>query len=190
MKALSQSDRETLNRAIADAEARTHTHLALVVVPASDRYFMYPLAYGAFLALVTGSAWALLWPQTLVGPVMLGEALVFIAFSLVFDWLPLRLLLVPPALKRARARNLAHREFAARILTTHRGGVLLFASLAEHYVELLADRDLHARVGQEAWDHIVGTLTRDVKYKPLCDCLLDALASCTAAIATEGPDVD
>jgi putative membrane protein len=187
MKRLSKADHETLRNAITDAEARTGVHLALVVAPASDRYLAYPLAYGAFLALVLGGAWALFWPRTLVGPVVLGQALAFVVFSLIFDWLPLRLLLVPPALKRARARNLAHREFAARILTTHRGGVLLFVSLAEHHIELLADRDLHARVGQLAWDRIVGALTSDVKNKSLCDCLLDALASCSAALQAAEP---
>lgn len=188
MHALSQNDRETLQRVIAEAEARTHTHLALVVVPASDRYIMYPLAYGALCALAVAGVLALFWPHAPLRPVVLGEAVVFLVFSLVFDWLPLRLLLVPPALTRARARNLAHREFAARILTTHRGGVLLFVSLAERHIELLADRDLHARVGQPVWDRIVDELTRDAKSKPLGDCLLGALASCSAALQAAKPE--
>lgn len=185
MNRLSKSDHEALRNAIAEAEARTGVHLALVVVPASDRYLTYPLAYAAFVALVLGSAWALFWPRTLVGPVVLGQAAVFVALSLIFDWLPMRLLLVPSALKRARARNLAHREFAARILTTHRGGLLLFASLAERYVELLADRALHTRVGQHVWDGIVAELARDAKNKPLCESLLRAVAACSNAVQPE-----
>jgi len=188
MHALTQNDRETLQRAIAEAEGRTHTHLALVVVPASDRYVMYPLAYGALCAFAVAGVLALFWPHAPLRPVVLGEAVVFLVFSLVFDWLPLRLVLVPPALARARARSLAHREFAARILTTHRGGVLLFVSLAERHVELLADRDLHARLGQPVWDRIVGELTRDAKSKPLCDCLLSALASCSGALQAAKSD--
>jgi putative membrane protein len=184
MDKLSKSDRETLNRAIAEAESRTQTHLALVVVPASDRYAMYPLAYGALFALLLAGVMAILWPRTLVGPAVLGEVLAFVAFSLVFDWLPLRLLLVPRAVWRTRAQNLAHREFAARILTTHRGGLLLFVSLGERYVELLADRELHAKVGQASWDRIVGELTADAKTKSLRECLLAAIASCSAAIQT------
>lgn len=189
MKRLTKVDHESLSQAIAAAESRTQTHLAFVVVSASDRYAMYPLAYGAFLALVAGGVMALLRPNIVVGPVMLIEVLLFVVFSLLFDWLPLRMLLVPRTVARARAQNLAHRQFAARILTTHRGGLLLFVSLGEHYVELLADRDLHAKVGQAAWDRIVAELTTDARSKPLRDCLLAAITSCSAAIQTSGQTI-
>ena len=95
---------------------------------------------------------ALFWPGMALSRAFLCEALAFVTFSILFDWLPMRLLLVPASLRRARARDFAHREFAAQILTTHQGGMLLFVSLGERAVELLADRELHARVGQQAWD--------------------------------------
>ena len=93
-------------------------------------------------------------------------------------------------MQRAHARNLAHREFAARILTTHRRGMLLFVSQGERYAELVADRDMHVRVGQDAWDRIVGTLTSDAKTKPLAECLCSAIAACSAAIDPAKSDVD
>jgi putative membrane protein len=182
MATLSKSDHEQLQRAIADVERLTKTHVALVVVPASDRYLMYPLAYGALFALAIGGALALLWPGMALSRAFLCEALAFVVFSIVFDWLPIRLLLVPARLRRARARDLAHREFAARILTTHQGGLLLFVSVGERAVDLLADRELHARVGQKAWDAIVADLTAGARAKPLMECLLAAIASCNAAI--------
>lgn len=182
MAKLSKADHDQLHRAIADAELHKGTHIALIVVPASDRYVMYPLAYGALFALALGGALALFWPQVSLRVAFAIEALGFAAFSLLFDWLPLRLRLVPRAIRTARARNLAHREFAARILTTHRGGLLLFVSLAERYVELLADRSLHALVGQQTWDRIVGELTASARTQPLAEALLAAIASCGAAL--------
>lgn len=182
MAKLSKSDHDQLYRAIADAEQRSATHLALVVVPVSDRYLMYPLAYGALVALAIGGALALFWPHASIRVAFSAEALGFAAFSLLFDWLPLRLRLVPRAIRSARARNLAHREFAARILTTHRGGLLLFVSLGERYVELLADRELHTQVGQQAWDSIVSELTKSARTRPLADALLAAIASCMSAL--------
>ena len=186
MATLSKSDHEKLERAISDVERGTKTHVALVVVPASDRYLMYPLAYGALFALAVGGVVALLWPGMALSRAFLCEALAFVTFSILFDWLPMRLLLVPARLRRARARDFAHREFAARILTTHQGGMLLFVSLGERAVELLADRELHARVGQQAWDSIVSELTVSAKTKPLAECLLAAIASCNGAIQASG----
>ena len=182
MAKLSRSDHDQLHRAIADAERRTGTHIALVVAPVSDRYVMYPLAYGALFALAIGGALALIWPQVSLRVAFAAEALGFAAFSLLFDWLPLRLWLVPRTIRSARARNLAHREFAARILTTHRGGLLLFVSLSERYVELLANRELHTQVGQTAWDRIVGELTASARTRPLVEALLAAISSCAAAL--------
>jgi putative membrane protein len=182
MKRLSTSDHAVLQQAIADAEKRTNTHLALVVVPVSDRYHMYPLAYGAFVALAVGGGLALFGPQLPLRTAFVAEAAIFAVFSVIFDWLPLRLLLVPGSIRRARARNFAHREFAARILTTQRGGLLLFVSLGERYVELLADRDLHSRVGQQAWNRIVGDLTSSAGSGRLHESLRAAISACSDAI--------
>jgi putative membrane protein len=182
MKNISKSDHELLRRAIEDAEKRTNTHIALVVVPVSDRYHMYPLAYGALLALALGGALALFCPQLALRTSFVAEAAVFVVFSAVFDWMPLRLRLVPGFIRRTRARNFAHREFGARIATTHRGGLLLFVSLGERYVELLADRDLHARVGQQRWDRIVGDLTSGARTGQTVKCLQAAISACRDAI--------
>jgi putative membrane protein len=187
MATLSKSEHDLLHGAIADAEHRTGAHLALVVVPASDRYVMYPLAYGGLFALATGGILALFWPHISLRIAFAAEAIGFAAFSLLFDWLPLRLLLVPHTIRTAKARNLARREFAARVLTTHRGGLLLFVSLGERYVELLADRELHAQVGQQTWDRIVGELTASARQKQLAECLLAAIASCSAALPATAP---
>jgi len=182
MKTLSKSDHESLQRAIAAAEKRTNTHLALVVVPVSDRYHIYPLAYGALLALGSAGTLALLWPQLPLRTAFVAEAVIFAAFSIIFDWLPLRLRLVPGSIRRARARNFAHREFGARIASTQRGGLLLFVSVGERYVELLADRELHARVGQQAWDRIVTNLASSARRGQLHDSLQEAINACSDAI--------
>ncbi len=182
MRALSKADHERLNIAIAEAEDRTKLHIAVVVVPASDRYVSYPLAYGALFALALGGALALVWPHVSIRLAFVLQTFGFALVSVALDWLPVRLRLVPRHVKRTRAHTMAHREFAARILTTHKGGMLLFVSLGERYVELMADRDLHARVGQSVWDDIVGTLTRQAGEKPLGECLLAAIKTATAAV--------
>jgi putative membrane protein len=57
-----------------------------------------------------------------------------------FSWMPLRLALVPPAVRRARAHRAALEQFAVRHVThTHnRCGILIFVSMAEHYARVIA----------------------------------------------------
>jgi len=109
--------------------------------------------------------------------------------SLILDWLPLRLRLVPRRAKHAHARQLAHREFAARILAAapHRNGVLFFVSLGERYVEVIADRDIHARVPEGIWDRIVADFIAAVKAGRLADGFIAAIEACAAVLETHYP---
>jgi len=72
-----------------------------------------------------------------------ATAVAFCAVSLILEWQPLKLLVVPKKVKQHHARDMAHRVFAARVLAQadNKPGVALFAALGERYVEIVADRD-------------------------------------------------
>ena len=42
-------------------------------------------------------------------------------------------------------------------------GVLVFASAAERYVEIIADASIHEKVSPEVWDDAIGVLTKAIK---------------------------
>jgi putative membrane protein len=182
---LTHEDQARVQAAIAGAEARAGAHIAFVAVPASDRYSLYPLLCGALLALVSGGIAVFIRPHLGFRQGFAGEAVIFVLVSLLLDWSVLRHLVVPGRIKRAHARVFAHREFAARILASpeRRGGVLLFVSLAERYVELMGDREAHARVGQEAWDRIVVEFVAAAKSGRLADGAISAIDACASVLA-------
>ena len=105
--------------------------------------------------------------------------------SLFFDWWPIRLRLVPRHVRHAHASAFAHREFAARILTGRgdKGGMVLFVSLGERYAEVIGDRTLHARVGSDGWNRIVGALVSAAKSGNLGDGVVKAIETCEAEIS-------
>ncbi|HEY3639218.1 MAG TPA: TPM domain-containing protein [Rhizomicrobium sp.] len=185
---LSAEEKSRIHAAVAAAEARTHVHLAVSVVPCSDRYALFPLVWGALAALFAGAVMALGWRHLHLREGFAIEAGVFIVFSLIFDWWPLRLLLVPAHIRRRHAQALAHREFAARILsnTAHKGGLLFFVSLGERYAEIIADRATHARVGDEAWNKIVADYIRAAKQGHITDGIISAVDACAAVIGPGG----
>jgi putative membrane protein len=182
---LSSEDRSRIHAAVTAAGARVPIHIAASVVPASDRYALYPLVWGATVTLLAGAIMAVAWPHLPLREAFAIQAGVFIVFSLLFDWWPLRLLLVPRHLRRRHAQALAHREFAARILASHerKGGVLFFVSLGERYAEILADRDTHARVGTEAWNGIVANYIAAAKQGRIADGIVAAVEACAQTIA-------
>lgn len=73
----------------------------------------------------------------------------------------LRRLSTPRAVRRARVRKAALHQFLAHGLhvTEERTGVLIFAALADHQVEVIADSGIHSRVDQSVWAEAVEALT-------------------------------
>jgi putative membrane protein len=184
---LSEADRHRIQAAAEAAEAQAHVHISVAIVQASDRYALYPVVWGALVALVVEAVIALLVPSMPLRQAFVIEALVFVVVSLFFDWWQLRLRLVPPHIRRSRASVLAHREFAARILAANResGGVLLFVSLGERYAEVIADRKSHARAGQVLWDKTLGSLIAAAKSQHIADGIISAIGELSSALANE-----
>lgn len=184
MTHLTADEKARIHSAVADAESRTHVHVAVSIVPASDRYLLYPVAWGAVAALVAGGVLAIGWPRFPLREAFALEALVFFVLSIVLEWWPLRLVLVPRRIRRYRAQTLGQREFAARVLASpeRKGGVLFFVSLSERYAEILADRETHARIGNAAWDKILRDYISAARSRPVADGVIAAVQACAAVL--------
>lgn len=184
---LSHDDQALVRAALRQAESRSHAHFVLSVVPLSDRYLTYPLAWAGVLALVVEGVLAGLWPALPLREGFLLSAAAFGVTAFILDWLPLRLLVVPRAMRHRRAEALAHREFAAHILSTGKSGILLFVSLGERYVELISDRAVHERVGEAAWQEIVGTFSASARQGRIADGLIAAIGRCADLLEAHFP---
>ena len=186
--ALTTDEQARIHAAKAAVEQRTAAELAVAVVPVSDRYPFVGLAWAAVAALVVAAIVALIAPDIELMEALAVQVVALILFALAFDWMPVRLFLTPRHLKHARARQLAHREFAAHIIGgAHRNRVLLFVSLGEHYVEILADRDTHALVPEGTWDRIVAEFLAKVKAGAVADGILAAIEACGQVLETHHP---
>jgi putative membrane protein len=192
MRHVSDDDHQRLRAAITAAGLRTDAHLALVVTPVSDRYLLFPLIWAAAAAFAVGGLLATLWPQLPLRAGFLIEVATMASLALIFDWLPLRLLLVPRRVRREHCTALARREFAARILADHehRPGMLLFVSLGEHHVEILADNGLHERVGEDAWRRVIQEFVAAPKArKSVVDGLVGSIENCAAILEIHYPRI-
>jgi putative membrane protein len=94
--------------------------------------------------------------------------------------------------KHAHARQLAHREFRAHFAGDRatRECILFFVSLGEHYVEIIADHETHARVPSNVWNKMIGDFTAAVAAGRVADGLLGAIESCGAILKTHCPRRD
>lgn len=181
---LSESDRDRVSAAVAAAEARSDGEIVTIVAPRSDAYHDVGLHYAVLLMLFVPvwfafmpQAWidwavgmALGWGAELTRPLAMTYlfaklAGAFLLVRLLFLWMPLRMALTPRGTKNRRVRRRAVELFrvAAEQRTRGRTGVLLYLSLLERRVEIVADEAIHSKVEPGVWGEAMAALLDEVK---------------------------
>jgi putative membrane protein len=182
-------EHERIDAAMAAIKRDTSADLCVVVTRVSDRYALYPIACAAIAAILLGALVSLLRPDLSIRITIAIQLWSLIVLTLLFDWLPVRLWLVPKRVKHTHAWQLAHREFNAHELANpnqpHR--ILLFVSLGERYVEIIADHETHALAPDGAWNKIVDRFLATVKAGRVADGVLDAVSACGAILREHHP---
>jgi putative membrane protein len=189
---LTAEERQRIDAAIVAVEQSTSADLDVMVTRASDRYSLYPVVWAGLGALAVAGIAALLRPGLNGRSVIIVQLLVLILLTALCDWMPVRLWLVPTLAKHAHARQLAHREFHAHFAhdKARRECILFFVSLGEHYVEIIADHETHARVPSYVWNKMIGDFTTAVARGRVADGLLGAIESCGEILKTHYPRRD
>ncbi|MFZ5931946.1 MAG: TPM domain-containing protein [Pseudomonadota bacterium] len=189
MRKLSPEERDRIEAAVAAAEKRTSVEFAVVVAQASDEYAFFPLLWAGVLALLSGGAIAIAMPVLSTSLSFAIQAGVFIAAGLLLQLKYLRPHLAPPATQRAYASRMAQQQFAALVNEQTRGdvGLLLFVSLAERHVEVLADNGIGARIPQSAFQSIIKGFIQDVHRGKIADGFIAAIEGCTLLLQQHFP---
>lgn len=100
-----------------------------------------------------------------IGAYAVIQAAVFVAVFLLTCIPVIRRWVTPRSVRRSRVRRAAFQQFLAHGLhtTEHRTGVLIFAALSDHQVEVVADAGIHARVDRDIWAQAVDGLTERLR---------------------------
>jgi putative membrane protein len=189
MAFLTHSEKERLRDAIRAAEARTHGEIVTVIARTSGDYFYYPTLWAALIA-IASPALLLALP---ISPGPLGiieiQLVVFVLLAAALRWPPIKMRLVPRAVQRLHASRRARDQFHAQGLhrTRERGGVLLFVSVAEHYVEVIADEGIHQRVPEGTWHQLVRDFTARVKTGQIGEGFIEAVTTIGGHLQTHFP---
>lgn len=205
---LSAADQAQISAAVHAAERGTSGEIVTILADRSDDYADVALWWSvavAFLALVAlclmpdlylGLAdrvlgqWAQDWhPRAVLELALTVASLKFAGMWLLLLWRPLRLALVPSALKarRVRARAVQCFRTAAERRTAGRTGILLYLSLAERRAEIVADEAIHARVDAAEWGKAMADLIVPVRDGRVADGLVAAIRDVGAILAQHLP---
>lgn len=189
MAFLSDDDRRWIEQAVADAERQTTCEFVTVIARASGDYLYVPTLIAAGLVfLISGLVLVLPVPVD-VEQFYAGQVVGFIALALVFRWPPLKMRLVPRAIQRRQAHLLAHEQFLDLGLssTMKRTGVMLFVSVAEHYVEIIVDRGIQVQVESTVWQRLVEEFVSSVRAGRVADGFVASIAAAAQVLSSPFP---
>ena len=177
MAFLTDEEKTALTAKINNAESRTRAEIVTVIARQSDGYRYIPILwaalaalslpgiYFAYLAITTGG-W--IEPGQVIGlsnwlyPV---QVLVFLGLGMLFQIPAARMWIIPPSVQQQRAARHAREQFFLQNLHKTEGhtGVLVFVSVAEHYVEIIVDSAIAEAVDDQLWKQVVDDFIAHVR---------------------------
>lgn len=191
----SPADHRAIEAAVREAEARSAGEIVPYTVERSDRY-LRALWCAATLGALSASLLAALvrWAgEVWAGPVALWIALPPAAGA-ALGWLAalvvpaFRRALVPAEVMAARVHQRATQAFVEEEVfrTRDRTGILIFVSLFEHRVAVLADRGLDGRVTPREWEEVVQAIVAGMRRGEPGPALAEGIRRC-ASLAAQAP---
>lgn len=195
-KYIQSSEVAEIEKEIERLEQQTEAEIIPVVVRSSSNYFQSQITLILMAALVFVVAWEILvphlywdyWPRA-VALFCLGLFFVFIAaprmsrYPVLKRWLTVRSEELEQCWKRARIEfyeNRLHR-------TEDSVGVLIYISLLEHVVIVLADQKIAEKLPQEIWQKVVDQIVLGLKNKKMAQGLKNGLEECSRLLIENFP---
>ena len=185
---MSPNDRKRIAAAIHAAESRTSGEIVCVLAQRSVDGRALPVLIAAVIALAL--PWLLVMTTAMpVLRILTLQIAVFVVLAALLHVLRLRVELIPRAARLALAHRAALVQFAVRGVakTRDRTGILIFVSLAERYVRIVADDGIAARVRQAEWQGAVDALVTHMREGRIADGYIAAIEACGAVLAKHFP---
>ncbi|MDA8142145.1 MAG: TPM domain-containing protein [Desulfobacteraceae bacterium] len=193
---LSPEEKAQVEAAVGAAEKETSGEIVCLIQSASYHYPMANVIGATLLSLplslvLTPAIGGFFWIGTQNMWLFIGIfGLLFAAFYLLIDRIP--------ALKRrfiARTELEEEVQEAAMTSFIHHGlyrtrdanGILIYISVFERKVWVLADRGIHAKVANGQWDGVVARITEGIRQKKAATAICEAVAEIGAVLKTHFP---
>jgi putative membrane protein len=185
---IAETDKLRITTAIREAESQTAGEIFCVIARHSSDYRLVPVAWAAAIALFSPLPVLALthWSAPVV---YLLQIIAFLIATIALSNDKIKFRIVPRQAKHDRAHAEAMRQFLVQGIdkTEHRTGVLIFASAAERYVEIVADAGINDRIAASVWNDAIGALVAAIKAGRPGDGFVAAIERCGAVLAVHFP---
>lgn len=186
---LTEMDKDLITKAITKSEAQTSGEILPVILKQSDFYpaahFRLAIVVGILCSIILYYNYdfddpiALLWVQ--LPGMILGYILAFLPFLK-------RLFTTRAEMNEEVHQRAIEVYFENKVsMTRDRTGIMIFVSLLERKVEVLADSGINHKVPKDYWDELVIKLTSSIASGKKVEGMIFAIESCGESLKQEFP---
>ncbi len=175
-----------IEAAFDEAQKRTRAPIVCVLAGASSARDAEFLLGAAVLALATPLPF-LLFTEISAQRIYIAQLLVAILAAVLGSLPWLRRALVPRRVERSACHRAALAQFVARGVDRSQGGVLIYVSLAEHYVRIITTEEAARAAPQEQWQGAVDEALSPLAAGALEPALTGLAARCAGLLAGPFP---
>jgi putative membrane protein len=207
---LQEADHQRITDAIAAAEKTTSGKIHCVLTREISRYREVPLAWASSIALIAPSLALFLSPALLtrfsngwagsdvnrevfraISTYAMCQIVLFLIVAALLAIPALRRIFTPGFLKRHRVHQAAQHHFIAihHHASETRPHILIYASLDDRKVEIIASESIHRLVGDIAWKEMAAAVSSGMRRGKPDDGFVNAVQIAGAALAKHFPPV-
>ncbi|OQY34368.1 MAG: hypothetical protein B6241_05130 [Spirochaetaceae bacterium 4572_59] len=201
---INEKEQERISVAVKEAEKSTSGEIATALIGESSDYALYELVFSLCIGFVYFSSLLFFYPSVSVWlgnlfwdapewyvtafygiSTVLVVGLVYFFSNMSF----VDRLIIPRKVLREKVRNRALRYFTESGVYSTRDhtGILIFVSLLEKRVEVLADQGISEKIPQNEWNELVAALSRAMRDGQLAGGLCAAVESCGKKLSKHFP---
>ena len=189
-KFLTSEEQERIQQVVIAAEKNTSGEIVPMIVSASGPYAEIELS-GLVVGLVLGTLAASFWHDPW------GSVQIYLFWPVVGALLGFVICSIPSLKRRMISKDRIADAVHTRSLAAFTGqglhhtraetGILIFVSLLEHRVVVLADRGINEKVEAGTWNEIVNMITESLKSGNSCDGFCKTIERCGEILAKHFP---
>lgn len=186
----SNRESQAIEHAVALAEKNTNAEIITVVVPSSDYYIPELMLLG----FVFGCLIDLFIYHYLAITKLTHLTLIQLACMFLLPFFPgLRggvSYFLPKKLLHHRAFQLGAEEllFITHKVNSHTPVVLLFVSLAEHYIHIYTNSIVKNKIDENKWSTLIDTFTASLKQRTLAQACIETISKISLVLSLIFPD--
>jgi len=201
---LNDGNKKLIAAAVKKAESKTSGEIVTAFIKESYDYAVYEMSFAVIVSFIYFVVMMFLvsdvqtWLQGMFWDYTQNYLVAFYGFSTfvvgaIFYFLAnvaaIDRLIVPKKIMQQKVhdRALLHYMESGIYNTRDRTGILIFISLLEHRVELLADKGISTKIPLEQWQQIVEQILTGVKQGDFTDKLCKSIEECGSLLAEHFP---